>query len=183
MDGQYVPNISFGPLVVEAVRKQTDVELESHLMISTPDDYLAEFIKAGSNTVLVHPSTCPSVMDTLKKIHDLGAKAGLVVNPDENLSLVLPYLNEMDQVLIMSVFPGFGGQKFISKVLKDLPDLLQAFRENDILVEIDGGVNNQTLPGLIGHGINRFVAGSAVFNSEASPGQNYLSLMNQLNQV
>ncbi|MCF7808334.1 MAG: ribulose-phosphate 3-epimerase [Candidatus Marinimicrobia bacterium] len=180
MDGQYVPNISFGPMVVKAVRSITDVHLESHLMIAEPDKYIENFIRAGSDTVLVHPSTCRSVGDTLARIHDLGSLAGLVINPDEALELTLPYIDQLDQVLIMSVFPGFGGQTFISSVLDPLSEILDTFKKNDILIEIDGGINRKTLPALTELGLDRFVAGSAVFNKQSSPAENYTELTSLL---
>ncbi|NQV41838.1 MAG: ribulose-phosphate 3-epimerase [Candidatus Marinimicrobia bacterium] len=173
MDGHYVPNLTFGPILVKAIRKMTNMVLEAHLMISNPDHYLENFINAGADIVLVHPSTCESVEDTLKKIRSLGAKAGLVVNPDEKLSLVEPYLGLMDQLLIMSVVPGFGGQSFMPEVLNDLPGFRQALDDHGILVEIDGGINKATMGAVLGMGIHRFVAGSAVFNKEATPGENF----------
>jgi len=182
MDGHYVPNISFGPLVVKALRSMTDLVLEAHLMISEPDKYLDSFIHAGANIVLVHPSTCPSTMNTLKKIHELGAKAGLVVNPDEELSMIKPYMTEMDQVLIMSVFPGFGGQAFLPSVLEQIPEFLPVLADNEILLEIDGGINLKTITPLADSGIDRFVAGSAVFNRTAAAGANYQALLNRLTQ-
>ncbi len=180
MDGQYVPNLTFGPMVVEAIRRMTEMELEAHLMIVDPDKYLKEFIEAGADLVLVHPQTCQVVEETLARIHALGAKAGLVVNPDESLTLIEPYLSQVDQILIMSVFPGFGGQKFIPDVLKDLPELIPELASRGIMLEIDGGINMSTLPDLVGSGIQRFVAGSAVFNRLGTPAQNYMNLMNLL---
>jgi len=176
MDGHFVPNLTFGPLLVKAMRKMTDMVLEAHLMISEPDKYIESFIKAGADIVLVHPSTCISVSNTLKNIKSLGAKAGLVVNPDEKLSLVEPYLEEMDQLLIMSVVPGFGGQSFMPEVLNDLPALRPSLVKNNVLVEIDGGINQTTIGSVLGKGISRFVAGSAVFNKHASPGENFSTL-------
>lgn len=180
MDGHYVPNLTFGPMVVKAIRTMTDMLLEAHLMISHPDQYLENFITAGADIVLVHASTCISVADTLNKIHDLGAKAGLVVNPDEDLFTVEPYLEQMDQLLIMSVFPGFGGQSFIPGVLEHLPKLLARLNEHSVLVEIDGGINQHTIMDLNQSGIDRFVAGSAVFNASATPKENYLNLLTQI---
>jgi ribulose-phosphate 3-epimerase len=176
MDGHYVPNLTFGPLLVKAMRKMTDMVLEAHLMISEPDLYIENFIKAGADIVLVHPSTCSSVQDTLQRIKSLGAKAGLVVNPAEKLSIVEPYLSDMDQLLIMSVVPGFGGQSFMPEVLDDLPKMRQALLDNNVLVEIDGGINKTTLASVLDKGISRFVAGSAVFNRHASPGENFNTL-------
>ncbi|MCF7826081.1 MAG: ribulose-phosphate 3-epimerase [Candidatus Marinimicrobia bacterium] len=178
MDGHYVPNLTFGPLLVKAIRKMTDMILEAHLMISEPDKYIDDFIKAGADIVLVHPSTCTSVSETLKHIRALGAKAGLVVNPDEKLTIVEPYLGEMDQLLIMSVVPGFGGQSFMPEVLDDLPGLRPALEDYHILVEIDGGINKSTIKSVLNQGIHRFVAGSAVFNKQASPGENFTLLQN-----
>ena len=173
MDGHYVPNLTFGPILVKAIRKMTDMILEAHLMISEPDLYIENFIEAGADIVLVHPSTCNSVEDTLKNIRSLGAKAGLVVNPDEKLSLVEPYLGIMDQLLIMSVVPGFGGQSFMPEVLNDLPGLRQTLEDHGVLVEIDGGINKTTIGSVLDKGIHRFVAGSAVFNKHATPGENF----------
>ncbi|NQV30531.1 MAG: ribulose-phosphate 3-epimerase [Candidatus Marinimicrobia bacterium] len=176
MDGHYVPNLSFGPLLLNAIRKITKVELEAHLMISNPDEFIEQFVKSGANIILVHPSTCKSVVDTLQRIQDLGAKAGLVVNPNEKFSMITPYLRYMDQLLIMSVHPGFGGQFFIPEVLNELPELLSQLEESKVVIEIDGGINQTTLPKIKGLGIDRFVAGSAVFNQTASPGTNFLNL-------
>jgi ribulose-phosphate 3-epimerase len=178
MDGHYVPNMTFGPILVKAIRKMTDMVLEAHLMISEPDTYLKNFIEAGADIVLVHPSTCKSVKETLKSIKVLGAKAGLVVNPDEKLSLVVPYLDMMDQLLIMSVVPGFGGQSFMPEVLTDLPGLRQALDDHHVLIEIDGGINKSTIGSVLDLGIHRFVAGSAIFNKQATPGENFKVLQN-----
>ncbi|MBT3254724.1 MAG: ribulose-phosphate 3-epimerase [Candidatus Marinimicrobia bacterium] len=176
MDGHFVPNLTFGPLLVKAMRKMTDMILEAHLMISEPDLYIENFIKAGADIILVHPTTCSSVQGTLKNIKSLGAQAGLVVNPDEKLSIVEPYLGEMDQLLIMSVVPGFGGQSFMPEVLDDLPTMRQALIDNNVLVEIDGGINKSTIGSVLNKGISRFVAGSAVFNGHGSPGDNFNTL-------
>lgn len=173
MDGHFVPNLTFGPILVKAMRKMTDMILEAHLMISNPDLYIESFIKAGADIVLVHPSTCNSVKETLKNIRSLGAKAGLVVNPDEKLSIVAPYLDLMDQLLIMSVMPGFGGQSFMPEVLNDLPGMRQALDDHSVLVEIDGGINKTTIGQVLNKGIHRFVAGSAIFNKHATPGENF----------
>jgi ribulose-phosphate 3-epimerase len=182
MDGHYVPNLSFGPMVVKAVRKMTDMILEAHLMISEPDKYLEDFIKAGADIVLVHPSTCPVLENTISHIHDLGAKAGLVINPDENISIIEPYMSQIEQVLIMSVYPGFGGQSFIPAVLNQLPEILHELKKHGILLEIDGGINLDTIPTLANIGIDRFVAGSAVFNKSASPAENYGQLLKNIIQ-
>lgn len=180
MDGHFVPNLTFGPMVVKAIRKMTSMHLEAHLMISDPDKYIEGYIQAGADCVLVHPSTCSSVSDTLNRIHDLGAKAGLVVNPDEKLSSVSPFIHQMDQLLIMSVYPGFGGQSFIPEVLDSLPKILSQLEEAQVLIEIDGGINLQTIQTLRSAGIDRYVAGSAVFNNQGTPKQNYLNLLRQI---
>ncbi len=176
MDGHYVPNLTFGPLLVKAMRKMTDMVLEAHLMISDPDEYIEHFVAAGADIVLIHPSTCPSVDQTLQNIKSLGAGAGLVVNPDEKLSIVVPFLEELDQLLIMSVVPGFGGQSFMPEVLNDLPDFRPVLEKNNVLVEIDGGINKSTIGSITDLGIHRFVAGSAVFNMAATPGENFKTL-------
>lgn len=176
MDGHYVPNLTFGPMLVKAMRKMTDMVLEAHLMISDPDRYIDDFIQAGADIILVHPSTCESVVGSLKRIRSNGVKAGLVVNPDEDLSIIEPYMTEMDQLLIMSVVPGFGGQSFMPEVLQDLPRWRSALEKNDILLEIDGGISRSTIGSALNFGINRFVAGSAVFNDQATPGDNFKEL-------
>jgi ribulose-phosphate 3-epimerase len=180
MDGQYVPNITFGPMIVEAIRRLTDMELEAHLMIADPDKYIADFINAGADLVLIHPSTVESAVETLANIRKLGARAGVVINPNESLDLATPLLKHIDQLLIMSVYPGFGGQKFIPEVLDSLPAHLPAVMEAAVTIEIDGGVNISTLPNLQGRGISRFVAGSAVFNKKATPAENYRQLVKLL---
>ncbi len=182
MDGHYVPNLTFGPMLVKAIRKMTPLVLEAHLMISDPDKYLDNFISAGADIVLVHPSTCKSVADTLQKIKDTGVKSGLVVNPDEDLSMVEPYIELMDQLLIMSVYPGFGGQSFIPTATDGLVALLPTLQENGVLIEIDGGINQTTIGSLAQSGIQRFVAGSAVFNNSAPPDENFLRLLNLISQ-
>jgi len=176
MDGHYVPNLSYGPMIIEAVRGICAVHLEAHLMIANPDDYLEQYRKAGADTILVHPETTTDLEESLQRIRDLGALAGVVYNPDQLPELNDRLLDLIDQVLFMSVFPGFGGQTFIPAVLDTISIWSQRLHAADILIEIDGGINQETLSGLLDRGIDLFVAGSAVFSRGEDAGKNLRAL-------
>ena len=183
MDGNYVPNITFGPFIVKAIDALSDVHLEAHLMIVDPDKYAPKFIAAGADTVLVHPSTCKDFEDTLRMIRDSGSRAGLVFNPDEQPELSDSQLRLIDQILFMSVYPGFGGQQFIPEVLATISEWEPRLHDAGIQIEIDGGVNSETLDAIIPAGVDLFVAGSAVFNNRAPVGENFSMLQRQLNAI
>src|ERR1044071_6565415 len=142
MDGHFVPNITIGPVVVESVRKVTRLPLDVHLMITDPDKYAPEFIKAGADWVSVHPDTCPDPVKTLKMIRDLGARASIAVNPDVPLGKVESLVADSDMILMMTVFPGFAGQAFIADVLPKITEArkLIAARKPPVLIEADGGI-------------------------------------------
>jgi len=167
MDGHFVPNITFGPMVVEAVRRVTDLPIDVHLMIENPDRYIEEFAAAGADWISVQVETCPHLNRTLHLIRDCGAKAGAVLNPATELHTLDWVLDALDYVLIMSVNPGFGGQAFIPNSVEKIQRLKQTIDERGlpVLIEVDGGVNAKTISEIAKAGADVFVAGSAVFGS------------------
>ena len=168
MDGVFVPNITFGIKMVEDVRKVTTLPLDAHLMIVHPERYVERFAKAGADIITVHAEACQdTLLQTLDLIHASGAKAGAVINPDTPASAILPVLSHCDMVLVMSVFPGFGGQKFIADVLTKVKEIKAAAKTlgKEIDIEIDGGIDPKTAPLAIQAGANVLVAGSAVFGA------------------
>ena len=171
MDGKFVPVITFGPLVVQAVRKAVDVTLDIHLMVERPDEQLSAFVEAGGDILNVHVETCTHVHRTLGEIHRLGAKAGLSLNPGTPVSVVEPVLYDLDQVMVMAVNPGWGGQKFIETSLEKVAWLRHEVdkRQLDVRIEVDGGVNLETGPRCALAGADVLVAGSFVYNDKASP--------------
>ncbi len=179
MDGHFVPNLTFGPIVVEAIRKLTDRTLETHLMMTNPGQYLAQFRKAGADTILVHQETCSHICRELSQIRELGAKAGVVLNPGTAADTLEPLLPFLDQVLFMSVNPGFGGQKFISTVLDSICEWAPNLHDHGIIIEIDGGVNLTTIDEIVAAGVDYYVAGSAIFKSP-DPKTAFLKLKSRL---
>lgn len=167
MDGHFVPNITIGPVVVESVRKVTRLPLDVHLMITDPDKYGPEFIKAGADWVSVHPDTCPDPVATLKKIRELGAKASIAVNPDVPLEKVEPLFGHVDMILMMTVFPGFAGQAFIADVLPKIAELkkLVDARKLPVLIEADGGIKADNIAIVHQAGAEVIVSGSGIFKT------------------
>lgn len=168
MDGVFVPNLSFGLPVVEQVKKIARKPLDVHLMIIKPDDYIADFAKAGASWLTVHYETCPHLNRTVNSIKEHGMKASVCLNPHTPVYVLEDIITELDMVLLMSVNPGFGGQKFISntyKKIRQLKELIIA-KDSDSLIEVDGGVNFDTGRKLIEAGTDVLVAGSFVFNSD-----------------
>ncbi len=168
MDGVFVHNISFGFPVLEAVKKYCKKPLDVHLMIVEPEKYVERFIKAGADVLTVHLETLANPITTLRQIKDLGAKAGLTINPDVPVSSLKGLVSEADMVLLMSVFAGYGGQKFIDETWQRIEELKEIISEEnpDCLIEIDGGVYIDNASKLFDAGVNVLVAGSAVFKSE-----------------
>jgi ribulose-phosphate 3-epimerase len=165
MDGHFVPNITIGPDVVKALRPHSKLPFDVHLMISPVDTYLEAFRAAGADWISVHPEAGPHLHRTLRRIRELGAKAGVVFNPGTPVDKVEWLLEEVDLLLVMSVNPGFGGQSFIAAQLKKIERLRQMIDASghDIVLEVDGGVTAQTAPQCIAAGATALVAGSAVF--------------------
>lgn len=167
MDGHFVPNITMGPLVVEAVRRSTELPLDVHLMIDNPDLYIADFAAAGANYISVQVEVCPHLHRTIQMIKDSGVKAGAVLNPATPLASLDCIIQDLDFVLIMSVNPGFGGQKFITGCLDKIRELKALVRGKGLscLIQVDGGVNSATIAEISEAGADVFVAGSAIFNT------------------
>lgn len=167
MDGIFVPNISFGIPVTDAIQKHAQKPLDVHLMIQNPDQYLEAFRKAGAAVISVHYEACTHLHRTLQAIKQLGAKAGVAINPHTPVELLVDVLEDIDVVIIMSVNPGFGGQKFIENTYSKVKRLKSIILEKgtETLIEIDGGVNLANAPKLISAGADILVAGSFVFSS------------------
>lgn len=167
MDGHFVPNITIGPVVVEWVRKVTKIPIDVHLMITDPDKYAPEFIKAGADWISVHPDTCANPNATLNKIRDLGAKSSIAVNPDVPLKKVEGCFSDIDMVLMMTVFPGFGGQAFIPDVLPKIEEVRKRIDQSRlaILVEVDGGIKTDNIDRVCRAGGEVIVSGSGIFKT------------------
>jgi ribulose-phosphate 3-epimerase len=165
MDGHFVPVLTIGPAVVRAVRRATALPLDVHLMIEAPERSLADFAAAGADRIGVHVETCPHLHRTVQQIRGLGKKACVVLNPATPAEAALPVLADVDQVLVMSVNPGFGGQSFIESVLPKLAQLRRWIDERELAVEleVDGGISPDTIERAAHAGANVFVAGTAVF--------------------
>ncbi len=165
MDGRFVPNLTIGPVVVEAVKKATSLPLDVHLMIVEPEKYIGDFVKAGASIVTVHVETCPHLHRTLEQIRHAGAKPSVVLNPATPLSTLEHILGDVTQVLVMSVNPGFGGQKFIPETVNKVRRLKAMLDERKLQVdiEVDGGINPATAKQVAAVGANVLVAGNAVF--------------------
>ena len=168
MDGHFVPNLTIGPLVVEALRPLTKLPLDCHLMVSRPQDWIGPFARAGADIITVHQEAAPHLDRLLHQIRELGCKAGVSINPSTPVSVLEEVLDLVDLVLVMSVNPGFGGQKFIPGALQKVERLAQVRESRPFLIEVDGGVNADTISRLRMAGCDVFVAGSAVFNNQVS---------------
>ncbi|QTM99373.1 ribulose-phosphate 3-epimerase [Sediminibacillus dalangtanensis] len=168
MDGHYVPNITIGPLVVEAIRPVTNLPLDVHLMIEQPEQYIKAFANAGADILTVHQEACTHLHRTLQLIKNAGVKAGVVINPATPADFIKPVLHQVDLVLLMTVNPGFGGQSFISEVLEKVKRISEWRNEMnlDFEIEVDGGVNAETAAACVNAGANVLVAGSAIFSKE-----------------
>jgi len=165
MDGHFVPNLSFGPSVVSGLRKVSDLVFDVHLMLSRPDKYIDAFAKAGADIITVHVESESNVKECIDKIHSHGIKAGIVFNPDTEIEPYAEYLNYVEMALVMSVYPGFGGQKFIERVLPKVT-LIRQIKGSDFDIEIDGGINAENAAQAKKAGANVLVAGSAIFGAK-----------------
>jgi ribulose-phosphate 3-epimerase len=165
MDGRFVPNITIGPLVVAAIRKRTRLPLDVHLMIIEPERYVAEFVAAGADMVTVHVEACTHLQRTLAHIRELGARAGVALNPSTPPSALEYVLDDLDLVLVMSVNPGFGGQSFIPSAHRKIRELRELLGNRPVDVSVDGGVKAGLAKSLAEDGASTLVAGSAVFGA------------------
>lgn len=168
MDGHFVPNITFGAPIIKSIRKEIDMIFDAHLMISDPDKFIPDLAKAGCDIITVHQETCIHLHRTIQNIKANNMKAGVVLNPATPVDTIKHILPDIDMVLLMSVNPGFGGQKFIPEVLNKVKELKKMIEERnlDVLIEVDGGVNSGNIKSLVDAGADVLVAGSAIFGMD-----------------
>jgi len=176
MDGHFVPNLTFGPFIIKQIRELTDIHFETHLMIENPDQYLQEYIDAGSDTVIFHYEASTDINRDINIIKKNNALAGIAINPDTNPNLLKPYLNQIDYILVMSVFPGFGGQSFIVDTLETMKRLVDLREDRKILIGVDGGVNLETISKVYSTGIDITIVGSGLYKAD-SINDRFLDLM------
>lgn len=179
MDGRFVPNITFGPIAVKAAKRVTSLPLDVHLMIENPDQYIPDFVKAGSDLISVHVEACTHLNGTVQMIKESGLRAGVVLNPSTPLSSIEWTIEYVDFVVLMSVNPGFGGQAFIPNTLEKISALRKMIEEKELstLIQVDGGVNETSIEKISLAGADAFVAGSAIFGS-----QNYKETIDSFRQ-
>ncbi len=174
MDGAFVPNISFGMPVIKAIRPVTEKFFDVHLMINEPVRYLKDFVDAGADGITIHVEACADVAETLKAIKKLGVKTAISLNPETPVTAIKEYLDLVDMVLVMSVHPGFGGQKFIVDSLEKVSTIKSWIDEKnlDVKIEIDGGINLENLPSVLEAGTDIIVAGSSVYRGDVEKNVN-----------
>jgi ribulose-phosphate 3-epimerase len=182
MDGHFVPNITMGPLIVEAVRRCTRLPLEAHLMISNPEQYIDDFAQAGADVIIVHQEVSPHLHRLIQQIKTAGKLAAVALTPSTPVFMLEDILSLLDMVLIMTVNPGFGGQDFIPETLPKIRRLRQVITERNLRcdIEVDGGIHEATVPLVIQAGANLLVAGSAVYNEHESVAQAMAKLRNAI---
>ena len=185
MDGHFVPNISFGPAIIQSVRNRTDKIFDCHLMIEPCDPYLAQFAAAGCDIITVHAEATKHLDRSLQAIRELGKKAGVSINPHTPVNIIEHVLDRLDLILLMSVNPGFGGQKFIHSVVDKTRSIKQMIGNRPIDIEIDGGVTRETAPLVAAAGANALVAGSAIFKggTKKAYAENIMAIRNAVNEV
>jgi len=173
MDGHFVPNITMGPMVVEAVRSCTSAVLEAHLMITNPEEYIETFAQAGADVIIVHQEVSPHLHKTLKQIKTAGKQAGVAINPSTPVFMLQDMLPFCDLILVMTINPGFGGQEFIPETLPKIETLHRMLQQRNLKcdIEVDGGINAETIPQVVHAGANLLVAGSAIYNNKESVAQ------------
>lgn len=180
MDGIFVPSISYGMPVIKSVRKSTDAVFDVHLMIKEPVRYIRDFVDSGADIITVHVEACKDIDETIRDIKACGVRAAVAINPETPVDKIMPYLDDIDMALVMSVHPGFGGQKFIPDVLDKVRIIRSYYRDNnmDKDIEIDGGINFDNLPEVLEAGANVIVAGSSVYRGDAAANtKKFLELM------
>jgi ribulose-phosphate 3-epimerase len=167
MDGQFVPNITYGPIIVKASKKATDLPLDVHLMIEKPDLIIPDFIKAGADLISVHAEACTHLHRTIQMIKNAKVKAGVALNPATPIETVEWLMEEIDFIVVMSVNPGFGGQKFIKSSIEKIGKLasMKEKKNPDLIIQVDGGVNEETIQDISNAGATSFVSGSYIFNA------------------
>ncbi len=182
MDGSFVPNITFGPLVVKAVREVTDLPIDVHLMIVEPEKHLKTFADAGTNSITVHFETCPHIHRTLQSIRELGMSPGLVLNPGTPINAIRELTHDFDLLLLMTVNPGFGGQAFIESMLDKIQRAKSILDEtqSSAQIQVDGGISSATIKACYQAGASNFIAGSAVFGHQDGIAAGIQALRNAL---
>jgi ribulose-phosphate 3-epimerase len=178
MDGHFVPNLTFGPPIIKSVRSLTNLMFDTHLMVSNPDSLIDAYADAGANIITVHVEACNHLDKTLNYIRSLGCKAGVAINPHTDIKFLLNIIDNLDLILVMTVNPGFGGQKFISNMVNKITAVKEIIGSRKIFLEVDGGINSKNSSQVIIAGANILVAGSAVFEggNEESYRKNISSL-------
>ncbi len=179
MDGHFVPNITIGPLVADAVRRACTLPVDVHLMIEAPERYLKAFVDAGADRITVHQETCPHLHRTLQEIRELGAAPGVALNPSTPVESLHEVISSVEMILIMTVNPGFGGQRYIPEStgkVERVRTLLEEEGRPEVLIQVDGGVDEETAPRVAGAGATVLVAGSAVFDHQEGPGAGVAAL-------
>jgi ribulose-phosphate 3-epimerase len=179
MDGHFVPNITIGPLIAEAARRSTSLPLDTHLMIEKPERYLEAFANAGVNLLTVHVETCPHLHRTLQQIRELGVRPGVAINPATPAAMIADVLPFVDMVLVMSVNPGFGGQRFIPQSIEKIRAIRGMLDDRgltEVELQVDGGITAETAPAVVEAGATVLVAGSAVYNASGTVRGNLESL-------
>ena len=165
MDGHFVPNLTFGPPIIKSVRNLTKLPFDVHLMVSNPDTLLDEYVNAGANIITVHVEACNHLARTLHYIKSKGCKAGVAINPHTDIQFIENVIEDLDLILIMTVNPGFGGQKFIKSMVKKISLVKEIISSRDIFLEVDGGITKENSKEVINAGANVLVAGTSVFKT------------------
>jgi ribulose-phosphate 3-epimerase len=182
MDGRFVPNITFGTQAVASLRPLTNLTLETHLMVESPEDFIEPFAEAGADTIIVHQEATPHLHRAIQQIHALGKKAGVAINPSTPVILLSEVIGSLDLVLVMTVNPGFGGQEFIMETLPKIREVRRQIEEKGLEceVEVDGGINIHTAPLVVRAGANVLVAGSSVYGCKEGVASGIQSLLSSL---
>ena len=166
MDGHFVPNLTFGPPLIKSLRRHSQKQFDAHLMVSNPDALLADYATAGADRITVHVEACPHLDRSLERIHDLGCKAGVALNPHSGIDDLVHVLDRLDLVLVMTVNPGFGGQAFIASMTNKISEVKSLIGSRRIDIQVDGGITASTTALVTAAGANVLVAGSAIFNED-----------------